>query len=116
MARFILQQCKLRDYSFVPTSDDPLTLTWPELKGKLSPTGSHRSLLNLRRGRIGHYLGLIKDKTSGKPINFLLVNSGHPYQIKLTLKNDPTISERLIEIYRIVLAEWDDSCVELPEQ
>ena len=108
MARFILQPYKIRADNFVPLKDgDDQELTWDELAERLAPAGTVEGLMTLRRLEPGAFVGLARHPANGQVGNFLLLNQDRSGRITWLLKKDPTFPERLVEVFRVKVAEWD---------
>lgn len=109
MATFKLQPCKVREDHLVPTKDEVVSLSWTELVEHLAPSGSYKARLTLRNLKKGAYVGLLRNakNPSVPPGTFFVHNPGSSNNIKWILNKDPFFSERVVQLYRVLEAEWD---------
>ena len=115
MARYVLQPCKVREDQLVPQKDtEPVTFDWPQLCAKFASfKGQGRvALLNLGHLRVSGFLGLIRSAKEGQVTNFILLNQDRTGSIDWLMKKDPTFESRLIEVYRVEVAERDAKLLE----
>ncbi len=114
MASFLLQPCHLRGDRFVPSKEAPIEVSWHDLLDRLAPSKSSKAKNQLRSGmRMGGFVGLTRHSKSPEPCNFVLQNQDRSGKIGWLLKQDPSFSERLIEVFRIEALAWDDKVEEL---
>jgi hypothetical protein len=113
MASFVLQPCKIRENRLVPTKDEAVTLSWDDFCKRLAPSRSLRAKSNLRRAGTNAFIGLLRNAQTQEPCNFILQNQDRSGSIEWLLKQDPSFSNRLLEVYRVESAEWDIKLEEL---
>lgn len=119
MSRFILQPTRVLLTSFVTSkAGEPLELTFKELCAKLVPDRSPRErakLASLRRGMfIGRSIHRNADQNA-KVVSsgiFLLENPGQSGEFGRVLRADPSFEHRILECYKILLAEYDGRIIE----
>lgn len=112
MPEFRLQRCKVRDDRIVPTKEAAQTLTWPELKALLAPTGDKDEIRALGMLRLNGFVGRIQHSRTGAPVIFYLQNQDNSNKIGWLTKNDPGWPKRLQEVYRVEFIKWDGQLVE----
>lgn len=113
MARFVLQPCKLRAGWIVPLKNtDTVTLGWDELKTRLAPSGEYKARSALRAMQPGGFVGLLKSR-GDRITNFVFVNIDRSGNVGWWMKSDPTLEDRLVEVFRVEEVVWDDSMAEL---
>jgi len=112
MAKFVLQPCKIRGDRVVPTKDPPVELDGRQLIAKLAPNRLPHNLLRLRQARLGSFIGRCKGSRSGREVLFTVWNPDRSNKIGWLLKQDAAFPDRLIEIYRLVEADWGSRFVE----
>jgi len=115
VARFVLQPCKLRQDRLVPKKNaSPIELTWRELCEKLAPSRDVRALKGLYWLQPGSYVGLLRHPRNQKspPVNFVFVGQGRTGVVSGLMAGDPTFVHRLLEVYRVDVAERETACSE----
>jgi hypothetical protein len=106
MANFVLFPCKLRQDHLIPKKDgEPLSLDWKGLVEKLAPSRSHQAMMILHHVRLGSFVGLIK--RDGRLNTFYLYDPTLNGSLREQLKKDPTMEERLVEVWRVDHVRWD---------
>lgn len=110
-ARFILQPAKLRLGRFVLAKLPPVSFTYAELRAKFVDPARPGGELNLRRLRAGAYIGLLRG-ASGRAENFFFWNVNRGGDARWLLVSERELPKRLLEVYRVDLADWGGSIEE----
>lgn len=116
---FVLTPCKLREDRIVPVKDTPtLLLDWNGVLAKLAPNRQPSAMTNLRRMDKGSFIGLARDGKTSQVRNFILKNVDRSDKVDWLLAKDPSFPDRLVEVYRVEVANWETTVSETgtPEQ
>jgi hypothetical protein len=113
MRKFVLQACKIRGSRFAPQKGvAPEEFDWPQLRARLLPPNLERvrfqqALANLRGMQINSFIGVVKSPRDGKPISFYFCNrdATNP-DAEWVVSRDPTFPDRIVEVYRVLEADW----------
>lgn len=113
MAKFILTKCKLREGWLVPKKGEmPVQVDWQGLCEKLAPSNSPQAKRALRMGiGVNSFVGLLR-QPSGQVTNFVIRNINLSGDVRSIVQRDPNFPARLVDAYRIDLADWDDAVLE----
>ena len=123
MAHFSLQPCKLRGGRLVPTKDEPVSFEWNDLCSRLAPTSTVKAKMQLRSMQVGAFIGTthsknpdwMLDRSQPETIltNFIFCNMDRSGNVAWLLKQNPSFSDRLSEVFRVESVEWDSGFEEL---
>jgi hypothetical protein len=105
-SKFVLQPCHVREDRFVDTDVAALVFTAEELVRCFAPKREYVELMKLRAMRPGSFFGRIKGGRTGRPTNFYFFRDDRRNSMRAFLKKDPTLAERVLEVYRVERADW----------
>lgn len=102
-----LVQCKLRGSFFVPEKGAKAKVyNWRELVDLLAPHKTQDAFKQLRKARIGAFLGLAKSPYGGQAGTFYMRNDDLSGNIEEKLRLDPSFERRLVCVFRVEAAKW----------
>jgi len=104
--RFVFQPCKVREDRIVPLDDAPLVFTTRELIDRFVPQRDPLALRMLRSIRVNSYYGLIKNGAGDSVTNFVFMRDDRKNTLSFHLKKDPTVGERIVEVFRVDEVDW----------
>jgi hypothetical protein len=115
VAKFSLLPCSLREFWLCPLKgSEPVSFSWSELARKFAPSGEIAALRTLRALKTGAFVGLLAHPRQPILYNFLLLNTDRSGDLTKILRQDPSFSSRLREVFRVEWAEWDSRIAESP--
>jgi len=112
MSEFVLQPARIRDGKFVPERHgEAVTLDWPALVERFSPSRTRTSLMLLRAIQPGMFVGT---RRRGTEVNTFTFNAaGRSRNAAHVLKQDPTFGRSIEEVFLVNSVKWDMKLQEL---
>lgn len=116
MAHIVLQPARHRDGKF--SSDkraEPLGFDAKGLLGRLLLNPKEEPLDRVRIQHIvpGAWVGLVKARSDGRPVCFVLRNDGGVGDYSWVVAKDMTFEERILEVFRVLSVRWDGKLEEM---
>jgi hypothetical protein len=115
MAAFELIPCKFRDHKVVPVRDEEVLeiKDFTSFLERFRVSFTHNQMEAIRIMRPDAFVGLIRGKLSGNPTFFCLANHDtRSNDFKWLLTKDPTIPNRVLEVFKVNSLEWDSGVQE----
>lgn len=114
MASFVLRRCKVRDNKFVVVrNEDPLTLSWEDLKTLICVAKTKEELRILGHLRAGIYIGRAAvSPDSPKEKMFAILNPPGSNSFEWLSTKDQTFGSRVRSVFVVEYVRWDGSVVE----
>lgn len=111
MAKFVLQPCKVLATSFVPLNEGAIECDFKTLMDLVAVREDPAHLAKIKALKIGSFIG--KSQVTKGMVNFLLINRNNGPSFEWIDDKDPTFKSRVLSVYRVELAQWGGSAVEI---